>query len=338
MMHNHNFKIVVLLVIIGPIICYAQSQMSKLSIDQISFTKWNSYDGVLYKQVPGVNLGATSFEILNNNQVAFLSNSNNEIVIVDNSTGGLINKFNISLAPRDFVYDNGYFYVLTENQVILYDERGREWKNFNLPNTSMGIERLTRFDNQTYLLLPSGNSLLIEANGYLVNPIEKEGWITNTGTLAHTQITGNNSYLIKLNTPDGYSYSKIYYTDKKVAGVFVVGATLNKVVLDVQTFISESPISVERNIIEVELNNYGLGSITSQTKVPDCYYVLSNKDFLLKQDGNLYNMITAPQGIYVFSLADGKQLYKSSNSQSYPSYINGTKYHFNDNLMRLEEK
>ena len=318
----------------------AQTQIApiSLSVKELSLTKWDPQEGIIYKQVPGANLGATSFEVMNSNQIAFLCNSTSEIVVIDKASGKAIKKFNVSFAPRDFSYSNGFFFVLTENQVIKYDIAGNEINRFPIPNGYDGVERLTRFNNATYLLLPSGNTLMIESDGHSIVSDEKEGWITGSGNFVTTRITGYNSYSIKVTTDDHKSYEKVFTTDVKVAGVFVIGSTNSRVVLDVQTFISENPISVERMIVDIDLNNYGLGSIVAQTKVPDCYYVLSNKDFSLMQDGTVYNMITSPQGVFIFSLTDARMLLKTQNIQGYPSSIIDTKYHFNDNLMRMEEK
>ncbi|RJQ63497.1 MAG: hypothetical protein C4517_04230 [Stygiobacter sp.] len=321
-----------------PLVAQTQRAQSILNIKEVTSTKWDSQDGIIYKQVPGANLGATSFEVIDNNRIAYLCDSSNEIIIVESVSGIAIKRFNVSFAPRDFSYSNGYFFVLTENQVVKYDIAGNEINRFSIPNGYDGIERLTRFNNATYLLLPSGNTLMIESYGHSIVSDEKEGWITSSGNYVATRITGYNSYSIKLTSEGHKNYEKVFTTDLKVAGVFVVGSTNSKIILDVQTFLSECPISIDRAIVIVELNSNGLGSIVANTKVPDCYYVLSNKDFSLREDGTIFNMITAPQGAFVFSLTDTRMLLKTQNIQGYPSYITDTKYHFNDNLMKMEER
>lgn len=309
-----------------------------LSVKEISQTPWNVQTGITYKQVPGANLGPTSFEVMDNNRIAFLCDSNNEIIIVEKSNGKAIKKFNVSLAPRDFSFSNGNFFVLTENEVIKYDAEGNVINSFPIPYGYYGIERLTRYNDATYLLLPSGNSLMIESNGYSITDNEKEGWITSAGNYVITRISGNNTYYIKVTTENRNTYEKIFSTVNKIAGVFVVGSTNSLIVLDVQTFISENPVTVDRMIVNIDLSNSGLGSISAHTKIPDCYYVLSNKDFSLLQDGTVYNMITSPQGVYIFSLTNENALLKTQNIQGYPTHITETKYHFNNYLIKGEEK
>ena len=106
--------------------------------------------------------------------------------------------------------------------------------------------------------------------------------------------------------------------------------TAGRVILDVQTFISESPISVERQIVGTLFSPTGLEKAVSEIKVPNVYYVLSSKDFLISDSGTLYNMVTAPEGVFLFALKESSS--GESNTSNYPSFIATQSYHFNDHL------
>ena len=226
------------------------------------------------------------------------------------------------------------FMFFSNIKLSKYDEMGKEIDKFSIPASSIGVERLANFDSSTYLLLPSGNSLMIESNGHLIVPQEKEGWITGSGLFVKTNIIGGKQYAIRILKNNYKIFEKTYITDKKVAGVYVVGATNNRLVLDVQTFILENPISVERNIIVINLDSIEFGTVVTRIKVPDCYYVLSNRDFAFVSDGYIYNMLSAPQGVFVFKLIETK----SDVTQNYPSFLIQMKYHFNDHLIQVDEK
>jgi len=230
------------------------------------------------------------------------------------------------------VYEKGDFYVLFENEVKVYHEKGNELTKFPFPTEYQGVEKLIRSKDATFLLLPSGNSLLIEKNGKPVVPIEYSGYVTGTGQFITTQITGDNSYSIKGLSSDNKAFEKTFTTDLKVAGAFVIGATDDRMVLDIQTFISENPIAVERTIASVSLNKNEIENFVNRSEVPDCYYVLSNKDFYLSEKGDIYNMVTTPQGVLVFLLTEAK----SNSSKGYPSSLGETNYHSNENLIKLD--
>ena len=159
-----------------------------------------------------------------------------------------------------------------------------------------------------------------------------EGVITDAGYFVKTQFTGINSYSLKIIMPDHY-YERVFFTDRKIAGVFVVGATKNRIVLDVQTFLSEGPILVERSILSIELKTDGIGTVVGKTKVPDTYYVLSNRDIYTTAAGDIFNMVSAPAGLYIFSLSE----VKSAVTRNYPKSLRTLKYHFNDHLLKIDK-
>jgi hypothetical protein len=322
------FAISIAVAIIGTLQAQSRQSSASWNVQEISMTKWNSQDGIPYMQAPGVNLGAVAFDMIAVNKIAFLSNASNEIIITDRTSGKAINRFPVTFAPRDFVYDNGVFYVLGEKFVIAYNENGKLLKQLSFPGTYLGIERVTRFNNATYLLLPSGNCFQIESGK------EHEGWITSAGNFVFTKLNGDNSYSVKLITNTGKIFTATFNTDKTVAGVYVVGATQNRIFLDVQTYITQSPISVERKIVSVDLSSSGIGSVVANIKVPDCYYVLSNNDFHLSATGNILNMMTSPQGAFVFTLTE----VKAGKTIGYPASLTNLKYHFNDHLIQVEAK
>ncbi len=314
---------------------FSQEQVAnKFDVSQVSFIAWNSKVGLPYAQVPGANLGATSFELISQNQIAFLNNASNEIIITDINSGKLAKKFSIINDPRDFTYEMGLFYVLFENNVIVYDTSGILKHQFSFPKHYNGrAARLTRFENSTYLLLSSGNSLKIETARTNTIVQEYEGWITIRGLFVKTQVNGN-SYSVKVIDKSGKNFQKTFVTDKKAAGIFIVGISKNNLVLDVQTFISENPVQIDRHIVSVELKTSEVGSAIASINVPEIYYVLSNKDFSVSPDGRILNMLTSPNGTYIFSLLDSK----NRSSKGYPASLTMTKYHFNNNLLKVDKK
>lgn len=305
------------------------------NVSQLTMSEWNTPFGIPYVQVPGANLGATSFEVLDKKRVAYLCDATSEIIITEMKSGKVIKKFTTVLAPRDFIYENGFYFVLGERQVIVYDANGNEKNQFNIPIDYFGrAGRLKRFDNSTYLLFVSGNCVKIESGGVTITPQEYEGWVTSSGSYISTQVKGDNTYSIKVVQANGKILNKVFVTNKKTAGVFVVGTTTNRIVLDVQTFISENPIAIERFIVSVNLQKDDLGKTINSIKIPDSYYVLSNKEFYVSKSGDIMNMVTSQHGVYVFSLTETT----SDNGKGYPESLTSLKYHFNDQLIETERK
>jgi hypothetical protein len=312
-----------------------QSEISTntLNIVQLSSIPWNHPSGIQYRQVPGANIGATSFQLINENQIAFLCNSNSEIVVVNITKGETVFSFPVNYSPRDFYFDKGKYYVLSEGKVSVYDQNGNEISYFTFPAEYSGTEKLIRYLDTTYLLLPSGNSLIVESGGKAVAPVELKGWPSFSGLRVFTQIISPNQYRVSLLSQYGKKFERTFSTANKVAGVFVVGATSNRIFLDVQTYISESPVRVERKLVYISIGTTGIGNILAELNIPDMYYVLSNTDFILTSKGVLYHKIAAPEGIFIFLITE-----QDGNlpATGYPEIILNRKYHFNDHLINVE--
>ncbi len=304
------------------------------SVACLSKTPWNTPDGVPYRQVPGANLGVTSFELLDNNRAAFLSDATSEILIIDKTSGRTQSKFAVVPAPRDFVYDQGFFFVLGENQVTVYTEQGSAVKNMAFPDGLKGVGRIFRYNNATWLLLPSGNCMLLAADDGLSNTAIYKGWITSSGNFINTAITGHNTYSVAVHTVDGKDLVQTFPTDKKVAGVYVVGSTANRIMLDVQTYVTESPICVERHLVSISMSGSEIGELKSDLHVPDLYYVLSDKELSVAPDGTVIEMITTTQGVVLVSLTETEL----SRALTYPPELLSAKYHFNDHLVQVREQ
>jgi len=305
-------------------------------VTQLSFAAWNTTDGLTYKQGPGANLGATSFDVIDVNHVAFLCNSSSEIIITDMKSGKVVSKFNAGIAPNDFAYDNGKYYVLNDFSIGIYNASGKLTNTVEYSREYLGVKRLTRYYNSTYLLLPNGNSLQVESNGLSVTTKEIEGSISSNGNRVVTQITGDYSYTVAFITPSGNKTQNTFTSKLKVAGVFVVGATPDKVIIDVQSYISENPIQVERKIQSISFSKAGKGNVVAEITIPEMYFVLSSKEFYVSGSGTLYNMVTSPIGAFVFNLSEVQAGTKTV--ATYPEAIMARTYHFNDHLINPEEK
>ncbi|MBP6001809.1 MAG: VCBS repeat-containing protein [Pyrinomonadaceae bacterium] len=303
-----------------------------LRVEQVSQTKWDVRTGVAYVRVPGTNLGAVSFAVLDDRRIAYLSNSTNEVIVVDTTSGEAMARFDVDPSPRDLAYSDGSFFVLLEDSVARYDEDGKRVGTFAFSRSYRGVERLARFGDATYLLLPSGNSVKIESGGRAVTAVETVGWMTESGRRVEIRLGGNGAYTVRVFETDGSSRERQFVVDKKVAGVFAVGTTDNRLVLDVQTFRSEAPVSVERSLVVIELEADGIGPIVAKTPLPDCYFVYSNRDLDLRESGELYNMVTSPEGAFVFALTETTDV----ANRDFPLQIAQAGYHYNDHLLNVD--
>src|ERR1035437_8060396 len=70
-------------------------------VKEICKIQWDTPNGLRYKKVAGTNLGVTSFEIMDKNCIAFLSDASNEIIITEKLNGKALSRYTVANAPRD---------------------------------------------------------------------------------------------------------------------------------------------------------------------------------------------------------------------------------------------
>ncbi|MBK8148496.1 MAG: VCBS repeat-containing protein [Acidobacteria bacterium] len=301
-----------------------------LAVDGLFSVGWNAGSGVAYERRPGVNLGVISFDEAGGERIALLANAADEIVVIDRRSGALIKRFAVANGARDLVFDGGIFYVLADERIVAYDERGKQISETPVPEAGRGTERIARYGGETYLLLPSGNSLKVDPRPFGAS--EDEGWITATGAFVSTALTGGDSFAVRVAGGEFAGFRLPYARGGKLAGVFVIGATPDRIALETQTFISENPVEVERQLLIIKLGGKTPVGIAAELRLPDTAYVLSNRDLKLADDGTVLNMVTAPAGAYLFALREATE----GQPTQYPDFLGRSHYHFNKDLIRVE--
>lgn len=301
-------------------------------VTEICNIPWVPIKGLPYVKVPGANLGAASFTYIDSNRIAFLCDATNEVVIVSLGSNKIVSRFNVDPYSQDIVFDNGKFYILNDNRIMVYNEIFEIDRIIPYSTEYNSTNRVVRYKNATYLLLPNNHSLLIEKDGAAVEPYEINGLITNNGNFFSSSLNSPNSFSIGYIKNDSTILLKEFMIPQPVAGVFIVGGTIDRVIIDLQLYISEAPVIIDRKLIAIEFADSQIGAIISVIDVPDCYYTFTNKDFYVGAEGLIYHMVSSPLSTYVFTLKECDQ----KGLIDYPEYIRNINYHFNYHLLRVD--
>jgi len=82
----------------------------------------------------------------------------------------------------------------------------------------------------------------------------------------------------------------------------------------------------------IRLDADGIGPIIAKTRLPDCYFVHTNRDLTLSESGAVFNMVTSPDGTFVFALTETS----AAAGREYPPRVADAGYHYNDHLLRVD--
>lgn len=302
-------------------------------IRQVAFLPWDEKDGIPYMQVPGANLGVTSFEIIDSANMAFLSDASNEILIYNLRKKQITGRLMVLPAPRDFAFDSGKYYVLGEKSVEIYDSASHRAEVSNFPDEFQGVMRISRTNATTNLLLPSGNSLKPGKSDGINGLSIYDGWFIKNDLCVKTRILNDHSVELTILLENKKTVSKIFTWQGKISGAFAIGMSGDRIILDVQTWISENPVAVERHLAFFSYTENKSIELRGMLKVPDQYFVLTNKDFTVDKSGILYHMVTSREGVIVFSITESET---GSSPSDYPAFLKNERNHFNDHLFEVD--
>ncbi len=322
---RYPFKVIYLSAIAFTNVAVCQVRPTAWAVEPTLSVGWDEVSGVPYSQVPGANLGAVAFAVISDTQIALLCNNVNEVRVFSTTSNDLLQKFTVGFSPRDIVFLDSTYYVMFDHQITVHSAEGQIRDTIPIPSDVRRFTRLAVIENAVWLWLSSGNSLLIQKDGIAVKE-ERVGWIGPTGDFIYARITDGLADVALNGTRENESIR--FGMSKKIAGIFPIGLEQDRIILDVQTFIAENPVEIERHYVAVAV---GAGDVT-MLKAPDVYYVHSDRDILQDGRGGIWNMVTAPDGVHVFRL----NACANAPCIGYPQDLMELEYHFNYHLLKLD--
>lgn len=288
---------------------------------------WNTVGGIPYSEVPGANLGAVSFAVLDSDRVAFLCNGVSQIRVFSVATGEMLQALPVAPAPRDLVFSDDQYYVLYAHHVTVYSSAGEETRKLAIPEGVNDAWRIAATGAAVQLWRANGSELTFTPNG-TATETSSQAWTMPDGSQVYSAIVEGQADVVLFR--EGMEARRRFSMANKVAGVFPIGTIDDKVILDVQTYVSENPVAVERFFMAIEIDVPG--STCTLLRAPDSYFAYTDRDIYQNQDGELFHIISTPRGVHVYQLT----LSESGALQDYPMEIRTLHYHYNDHLIKVD--
>jgi len=299
------------------------------NVESVLTIAWDDSTGIPYTKVPGANLGVVAFAMVHEDQVAMLCNGIGEIRVFSTIDNSLMYKFPVEPAPRDLAFNGTKYFILFDRHVAIHSEDGQYESSFSIPHDALGVTRLAVLHDAVYLWLPAGNSMMVFKGDNVIRE-EYGGWACPNGDFIYTAIVDGKAEATWYS--GGVRSVRSFAMDRKVAGVSPVGVMGSKVILDVQTFISENPVAVQRHFVAIDIEPGVDDSSLSMLKAPDTYFVYADRDIYQQSDGNIYNMVTSPNGVHLFRIAECNE----GPCMNYPAELRSLNYHFNYHLIKID--
>lgn len=313
------------------IICFliiSQVVYSQVStIEKIVEFDWNTADGLKFENSFDGNYSFSSFQIIDNKQIAFLSNMERKIKVFDLKTGKFVSEFVTTSVPYDFAYNNRKFYVQTNNSILIFNFDGILVKQINYPKTIYDIERIQLIDNDLYILIPNGKSILIAKNDEAIENVEYKGWIFMPDTFCNVVKMSDYAFQIEILNSNGILLQKQFpVADIHLLSVKPTQFEKNLLYIDIEYFNESEPLKIHRKIWCIDTKSTSaVNSVTIY--LPDIYFTSQKHDIVI-ENNQYFHIVSAPEKCYVM-----KHIFDAENKISelkYPSYLLDRQYHYND--------
>ena len=299
--------------------------------EEISNFQWDEQLGLKTKLHHSGNYAILSFEILDNDRVAFLSNVEKNIKIYSKD-GQFLNAFDLDFIPEDFVYNNNKFYVLSNYLIYEYNDSGALIKKYSINKEFKFINRLSAFKNDLYVLTSDEKSYPVIKNSLYLDTIsqinnEINGWLLGENFKCKTIKLSNNTFSLQISNQKNLNFEKTYDLDKKLATVTILGKYKSKLFLNIEYFKNEVPIKIEREILVYSLTEK---EIVNKMKLPNMYFIYMKHDIKINDNGVFYFIATPKKGILYQLIYDEKL-----NKDIVPDFKE--EYHYNEHLLRSKD-
>jgi len=312
--------------------CYISAQQNKPqgnNIKELMEIEWNTEDGITLKDYPSGRLGIAGYEIISNNEVAFLCKVEKKIKIFNIETGSITNQFSINHYPKRFTYDsiNQKFYVLNRKKIDVYGVEGQQIISFEINKKFQFIVRLESFNGNVYLLSAEQYTYQLTNNGVVLYAEDQlqtrtTGWILNENIYGRTYIKNPYTYTLEILENNTVVTSKDFSINKKIGTVKLIGNSGDLYYIRLSYFLQEAPIKSGSRLIIFSKNSE---TIVQQIDLPNITYT-RNRDDIKTFGEKLFQLLTTPQNAVLFELCNES----FTENVLYPEKYN-YEYHFNLN-------
>ena len=266
----------------------------------------------------------SAFEMINDEQAAFLCNTDKQIRILNKNTSAVSKIIDLPFIPQDFRYADSRFYILSDRNLVVTDENGEIQQTHPVNHIKDIVTGMEIIKGSIYLITSAQQSFCINC----AEKSAKDGIILEENLFGKTMRLNDQEFKITL-SEDEEIYSNTFFSEKKIGAVVLAGKTGNHIYIDIEFITQEIPLKTRRQIRVYEFKNRDI-DLKSTINLPDVYYSYVKKDIAITENG-AFHVVHAPEAVQLFKIS-GKR--KSGEIvTAYPAELMSGSYHFNNHTL-----
>ncbi len=304
----------------------------KSEFNEIGTFKWETANGLPYVRDHSGGYSVELFKPIGNQRYAFLSKTEQNILIFNVLTGEKEKTFHLPFFPIDFTYSENQFFVVGLQNLYVINSDGKIISELFFGDKIKFVNEVKVIDNLIYLISFDDKTWWFDnaRKTFLVH----DGVILKNDVYGKVIKSDKHSFLITIIETGEESLSKTIIEREHLGTIKILGMSDNHLFVEVQTIVNEVPLKVKREIKVFSINNQQI-NFEYSIFLPDLYYTYVKHDIVIF-DNKLEVLISAPEQVYLYELEDINK--REIRGRIYlPQKFYQTTYHYNNYLLPIQE-
>ncbi len=325
-------KYIISFLVLSSIFQLGVSQVSNKShislFQEVKAFNWKTSDGLPYVRDFTGSYSVEVFKQLDNNRFAFLSKSEQTILIFNVATGQKENTIYLPFFPIDFTYADNQFFVAGTENLFVVNAGGKIIDKWFFGDKINFVDAMQVVGNQVYLISSDQRTWWFDKSRKHI--INHDGIILKKDFFGKVAKQGKHQFLISLTGKGSESIYKTVTEEKSLGTIRLLGMSKNLLFVEVQTVLNPVPLQVKRQIRAYKITENQIIQFFS-VPLPDLYYTYIKHDVMVS-DGKIDVLVATPEKARLYKLTDFDEA-KIQNQIYLPNQLYGRTYHYNNHLL-----
>jgi hypothetical protein len=298
---------------------------------------WKADNGIKTSLSHSGNYGIREFTIIDSEELAICTDTENDIKIFSLKNGNLIREFKLKNGCKRFEYNpvDNRFYVATSRHVDVYTRSGTFMRSIPMHQKLNPPAWLTVVDGDVYVIR-GGESYPVLYEGDVQNLNEQIGFaykaiILEKNFIVTTRRAKNGMALFSYSRDLENMKDLSFPVDSNCVGLTPLGKYNDRILFIQYDYVTGESFDVDRHILEYSISQ---NRVIASIKMPKILYV-SIKTELRYYNGTLYHLLTTPDKSVLYSISNrsgpGKSLLQGI---TYPDSLMSYSFHYNNILLK----
>ncbi len=296
--------------------------------NEVNALNWKTPNGLPYVKNFSGNYSVEVYRPMGKSRYAFLSKSQQALLVFDMATGQKEKTIFLPFTPVDFAVSQGRFFVAGIRNVYVLDRQGKIAEEWYFGDKIRFVNNMKIVDNQVCLITSDQRTWTFDKTH--THLVSHDGVILKKDLYGKIIKQGKHEFSIIFSGKGDESVIKTIDVKKPLGTIRITGMSGTLLLVEVQTIQNEVPLKVKREIRIYQTATSRLNMVSSIT-LPNVYYTYIKHDVDVS-DTSIEVLISSPEKARIYQLKNfGKT--KSQTQIYLPGRLYEKTYLYNNHLL-----